>query len=50
MDYTNKEQVIAWAVRLGKGMTVCWNGQNYNIIHTCREPALLKGRPVVYRT
>lgn len=39
IDWTNKEQVIAYAKRLGSGMTVMleMGRANYNITHTSRK-------------
>lgn len=39
IDWTNKEQVIAYAKRLGSGMTVklVMGRTNYNITHTSRK-------------
>ena len=51
--WKDKGKVIAFAIKMAKGsvpMTVLWNGQNYNIIHTENEERLLRGRPVIYRT
>ena len=49
-DWTKKYQVIAYARSLGTGLSVVWNGLNYQIIHTANEKRLLNGRVVVCRT
>ncbi len=53
VDWTDKEKVIAYAKRLGKGMTVFkdYAQPNYGITHTSREDRLsIKGRTIVYQT
>lgn len=51
MDWTNKEQVIAYAKKLGKGQTVFKHPSrnNYNITHTVRTDRY-KSEWVVYQS
>lgn len=50
-DYSNLEQVINLAKRMGKGMTVFKHPErsNFNITHTEREDRLI-GMEILYRT
>lgn len=51
IDWRNKEQVIAYAKKLGAGMSVIKypNRDNYNITHTERADILF-GVTIVYQT
>lgn len=52
IDWTDKAAVIAYAKKMGKGLTVIKRPEqsNYNIIHTSREADLLRDATIVVRS
>lgn len=49
IDWKDKKQVIQFAQKLGKGMTVFFNGKNFQITHTSRKDQW-EGKEVVFQT